>query len=71
MNRIDEHHKHIFELQVNAVKTEMDENATEEQINTRCEELKNIILDGESMNNRFTNPALQRIWNSKPRFKKL
>lgn len=71
LNKIDAYRKRLFEAQRIAVIQESNEDLTEEQINTRCNELKNQIIDAENMNNRFRNPALHRIWNSPPRFKKL
>jgi len=70
MNRIEEYHKHLFECQENAVRKECEEGTTEEQIKARITELKNHIIDSESVNNRFRNPALHKLWNSPPRIKR-
>lgn len=70
-SRIDEYRERLFEAQRRAVITESDGQMTEEQINARCEELRNIIFNAENSNNRFRNPALHKIFNSPPRFKKL
>lgn len=67
---MSDYHKHLFECQERAVRMEAEEGTTEEQIQQRCAELRNHIIDSESMNNRFRNPALHRIWNSPPRFKR-
>lgn len=66
---IEEYRKHLFECQERAVRTEH-EDWTEEQIKQRCEELKNHIIDSESINNRFRNPILQKIWTAPPRIKR-
>lgn len=68
---IDQYRKNLFECQQRAVRMEAEEGTTEEQIQKRCAELSNYIIDKESINNRFRNPALHRIFNSPPRFKKL
>lgn len=54
MNRIEQYQKNLFELQERAVRME-NEDWTEEQIKQRCAELKNHIIDSESINNRFRN----------------
>lgn len=69
-SRIEQYRERLFELQRNAVIFESDGQLSEEQINVRCAELQKQIIDAESMNNRFRNPALHRIWNSPPRIKK-
>lgn len=70
MSRIAEYHKQLFEAQERAARIE-NEDFTEEQIMQRCVELKNHIIDSESINNRFRNPTLQKIWTSPPRIKKI
>lgn len=70
-NTIEKYRQRLFEAQRIAVIQELPEEATEDQINQRCTELKNQIIDSESVNNRFRNPALHKIFNSPPRFKKL
>lgn len=64
MNRIEEYHKQLFENQERAVRLEADELTTEEQIKSRCAELQNHIIETESINNRFRNPKLKKIWES-------
>lgn len=66
---ISEYRKNLFECQERAVRLENEE-WTEDQIQQRCQELKNHIIDSESINNRFRNPALQKIWSSPPRMKR-
>lgn len=70
-NTIEKYRQRLFEAQRIAVIQELPEEATEDKINQRCTELKNQIIDSESVNNRFRNPALHKIFNSPPRFKKL
>lgn len=70
MSKIEEFRKHFFECQASAVRRESSDDATDEEIEKRTAELKNYTLQKESINNRFRNPALHRIWNSPPRFKK-
>lgn len=65
MNRLEEHHKQLFEAQEKAVRIEADGELTEEQIKTKCTELKNYILEKDTLNNGFINPKLTKIWNSK------
>lgn len=71
MNRIEEYRKHLFEAQRMAIKIESDEELTDEQIDKKCAELQTQIINNESINNRFRNPVLQRIFTSPPRFKKI
>lgn len=70
MSRVDEYRKNLFESQERAVRIE-NEDWTEEQIKQRCAELRNHVVDSESVNNRFRNPTLQRIWTSAPRIKRM
>lgn len=70
MSRIEQNHKLLFECQEKSVRMENEE-WTEEQIQQRCAELRNHIVDAESVNNRFRNPALHKIWNSPPRIKRI
>lgn len=65
MNRLDKHHEQLFEAQEKAVRIEADGELTEEQIKTKCTELKNYILEKDTLNNGFINPKLTKIWNSK------
>lgn len=65
MSRLDEHHTKLFEAQEKAVRIEADGELTEEQIKTRCVELKNYIIEKDTMSNEFRNPKLAKIWNSK------
>lgn len=71
MSRIDQYRKKLFEYQERSVRLEAEEGTTEEQIQQRCTELRNHIIDKESVNNRFRNPKLHSIFNSPARFKKL
>lgn len=68
---IDQYRKQLFEAQERSVRMEAEEGTTEDQIQKRCAELRNQIINAESINNRFRNPALHRIFNSPPRFKRL
>lgn len=70
-NRIDQYRNNLFECQERAVRLEAEEGTTEEQIKKRCEELRNHIIDSESINNRFRNPTLQKIFSAPPRFRKV
>lgn len=63
-NRISQYHKALFDAQEKTVRMESAEGATEEQIQNRCIELRNIIIDNESLNNGFRNPRLSKIWAS-------
>lgn len=71
MNRIEQYRQKLFEAQEITVRLEAEETATEEQIQARCTELKNHILDCESGSKGFRNPTLAKIFNSPPRFKKI
>lgn len=66
---IEQYRKELFQLHERAVRVEH-EDWTEEQIKQRCIELKNHIIDSESINNRFRNPELQKIWTAPPRIKR-
>lgn len=67
---IPEYHKKLFELQERAVRMEFEEGTPEDQIQKRIAELRNHIIDSESINNRFRNPALQKIWSAPARIKR-
>lgn len=69
-NRIEQYREHLFECQARAVRSEADDDVTEEEIQKRIIDLQNHTIERESVNNRFRNPALHRIFNSPPRFKK-
>lgn len=69
MNRVEEYQKILFDAQERSVRLE-NEDLTEEQIKQRCAEFKNHIINSESVNNRFRNPALQKIWSAPPRIKR-
>lgn len=69
MSRVEQYHKQLFESQERAVRIE-NEDWTDEQVQQRCIELRNHIVDSESVNNRFRNPTLQKIWSAPPRFKR-
>lgn len=66
---VDQYRTNLFELQEREVRMNH-EDWTEEKIKQRCAELKNHIIDSESINNRFRNPVLQKIWSSPPRIKR-
>lgn len=70
MSRIDEYRKQLFDAQEKAVRIEH-EDWTEEQIQHRCAELRNYIINSENINNRFSNKAIQKIWESPPRIKRI
>lgn len=70
LNRIDQYRKNLFEAQERTVRQEAEEGTTEEQIQQHCAELRNHTIDSESVNNRFRNPELTKIWNSPPRIKR-
>ena len=71
-SKIENYRKVLFEAQRIAVIQESpDDEPTEEYIESKCAELKNKIIDAESINNRFRNPKLHAIWNSPPRFRKI
>ena len=67
---IEQYHKNLFEAQERTVRMEHPD-FTDEQISNRCAELKNHIIESESINNRFRNPELQKIWSAPSRIKKL
>lgn len=71
MNRIEQYRQNLFEAQAMAVRLESEEGTTEEQIQARCSELRNHILNSEDGSNGFRNPTIAKIFNSGPRFKKL
>lgn len=65
MNRLDKHHEQLFIAQEKAVRIEADGALSEEEIKAKCNELKNYILEKDTLNNGFINPKLIKIWNSK------
>lgn len=65
MNRLDEHHAQLFEAQEKAVRIEAEGLLSEEEIKAKCTELRNYILEKDTLNNGFINPKLTKIWNSK------
>jgi len=67
MNRLEQHHEQLFKAQEQAVRIEADGELTEEQIKEKCTELKNYILEKDTLLGRFINPKLTKIWDSKRR----
>ena len=62
---LEEHRKHLFECQERAVRLYNPE-FSEEQIQARCRDLQNQIIEAEE-SVRFSTEKLYKIWNIKKR----
>lgn len=67
-SKIEEFYKNLFTAQERTIRMMAEEGTTEAEIMARVTELRNYVIDSDSMNNSFKNDKLNKIWKGKRKF---